>query len=93
MSEFSMGDAMKNFMQKSRLKNGLKTAQLEEVWAEVMGPMITRYTDKVQIINQKLFIRTSNGPLKSELQFQKLLIIERINEKMGAHTITDVVFN
>lgn len=93
MSEFSIGDAMKNFMQKSRLKNGLKTAQLEDVWAEVMGPVIAKYTDKVQIINQKLFIRTSNGPLKNELQFQKPLIIERINEKMGKNTVTEVVIN
>lgn len=93
MSEFSINDAMKNFMQKSRLKNGIKTAQLEDVWAEMMGPVIAKYTDKIQIINQKLFIRTSNGPLKNELQFQKLLIIERINEKMGPKTITDVIFN
>lgn len=93
MSEFSMNDAMKNFMQKSRLKNGLKTAQLEDVWAEVMGPVIARYTEKVQIINQKLFIRTNNAPLKNELQFQKALIIERINEKMGPSTVTEVVIN
>lgn len=93
MSEFSINDAMKNFMQKSRLKNGIKTAQLEDIWAEIMGAVIAKYTDKIQIINQKLFIRTSNGPLKNELQYQKLLIIERINEKMGPGTITEVVFN
>jgi len=93
MSEFSMGDAMKNFMQKSRLKNGLKSAAIEQVWQEIMGEVIAKYTNKLQIINQKLFITTSNGPLKNELMFQKQLIIERINEKMGPGTISEVVIN
>lgn len=93
MSEFSMNEAMKNFVQKSRLKNGLKSAAIEQVWQEIMGDVITKYTDKLQIINQKLFISTSNGPLKNELMFQKALIIERINEKLGAGTVTEVVIN
>jgi len=93
MPEFSINDAMKNFMQKSRLKNGLKSAAIEQVWQEIMGEVIAKYTSKLQIINQKLFITTSNGPLKNELMFQKGLIIERINEKMGAGTITEVVIN
>lgn len=93
MPEFSINDAMKNFMQKSRLKNGVKTAAIEQVWLEIMGEVIAKYTSKLQIINQKLFITTNNGPLKSELMFQKPLIIERINEKMGPDTITEVVIN
>lgn len=93
MSEFSLNDAMKNFMQKSRLKNGVKTAAIEQVWLEVMGPVIAKYTSKLQIINQKLFITTTNGPLKNELMFQRQLIIERINEKMGTGTISEVVIN
>ena len=93
MSELSMRDAMQQFLQKSRLKNGVKSAQLEDVWEEIMGKVIAKYTDKIQIINQKLFIRTSNAPLKNELHYQCAKIIERINEKMGDGTITEVVIN
>ncbi|AYD48077.1 MAG TPA: DUF721 domain-containing protein [Arachidicoccus soli] len=91
MPELSIGDAMKNFLQKSRLKNGVRTAQLEEVWKEMMGEVIAKYTDKLQILNQKLFIKTNNGALKNELLFQKLQIISLINEKMGEGTITEVI--
>ena len=93
MSEFSINDAMKNFVQKSRLKNGVRTAAIEQVWAEIMGEVIARYTSKLQIVGHKLFITTTNGPLKNELMYQKTLIVERINEKMGAGTIADVVIN
>jgi hypothetical protein len=91
MAEFKLGDALKQFVQNSKLKNGIRVAQIEEVWLELMGTTIAKYTDKIYIFDQKLFIETSVGPLKNELGFQKLQIIERVNEKMGEKIITDVI--
>lgn len=91
MATFKLGDALKQFVQGSRLKNGIQSAQIEAVWLEIMGITIAKYTDKIYIFNQKLFIETSVGPLKNELGFQKLQIIERVNEKMGAQTIMEVI--
>lgn len=91
MSEYSLGDAMKAFLDKSRLKSGIKALQIEQVWAEVMGKTIAKYTDKLEIVKQTLFIHTSVGPLKNELYYQKEKIIERVNEAMGEKVITTVV--
>ena len=91
MATFKIGDALKQFVQGSRLKNGIQSAQIEAVWLEIMGVTIAKYTDKIYIFNQKLFIETSVGPLKNELGFQKIQIIERVNEKMGAKTISEVI--
>jgi predicted nucleic acid-binding Zn ribbon protein len=91
MAEFKLGDALKQFVQNSKLKNGIRAAQIEEVWLELMGNTIAKYTDKIYIFDQKLFIETSVGPLKNELGFQKQQIIERVNEKMGENIITDVI--
>ena len=62
---------LKQFLNKSKLKDGIRAVQIESVWADVMGKTITRYTDKIEIINTTLFIRTSVGPLKQELVYQK----------------------
>ena len=91
MAVFKLGDALKQFVQNSKLKNGIRAAQIEEVWQELMGATIAKYTDKIYIFDQKLFIETSVGPLKDELGFQKQQIIERVNEKMGEKIITDVI--
>jgi hypothetical protein len=56
-----------------------------------MGKTISNYTDKIEIRNKTLFIYTAVAPLKNELVFQKDLIKERVNEVMGADTITEVV--
>lgn len=91
MSEFHIGDAIKGFLHKSRLKNGVRAIQIEEIWEQIMGKTIARYTDKIQIINQKLFIHTAVGPLKNELLFQKQQIISRVNEAFGETVISEVI--
>jgi len=91
MGTFKLGEALKNFVRGSKLKNGIRSAEIEEVWLELMGVTIAKYTDKIYIFNQKLFIQTSVGPLKNELGFQKIQIIERVNEKMGENTVTEVI--
>ena len=91
MAQLNIGDAMKQFIEKSKLKNGIRAVQIESVWEEVMGKTIAKYTDKIEVINQTLFIQTAVGPLKNELVYQKDKIIERINEAMGEKYILNVV--
>ncbi len=86
-----IGDALKGFIKKSHLKNGLRTVQIEEIWEKVMGKTIAKYTDKIQIIQHKLFIQTHIGPLKNELMYQKPQIIERVNEAFGETIIHEVI--
>lgn len=91
MAEISLQEAIQQFLQKSRLKSGIQAIRIEEVWEQLMGKTIAKYTEKIQIINGTLFISTTIAPLKNELLYQKLQIIERVNEAMGEFTIKEVV--
>ena len=50
-----------------------------------------RYTDKLQIIGDKLIITTSVGPLKNELIYQKEKIKQRVNEALKQKVVNDVI--
>lgn len=93
MSEFHIGDAIKGFVNKSQLRNGIRALQIEEIWEQLMGKTIAKYTDKIQIIQQKLFIHTAVGPLKNELLYQKQQIIDRVNEAFGETVINEVIIH
>lgn len=86
-----IGAALKDFINKSKLKSGLRAVQIENVWEELMGKTISHYTDKIEIINRTLIIYTSVGALKHELVYQKSKIIERINEAFNENIISDVI--
>ena len=91
MGEYNIGDALKNMISKSNLRNGIRAVQIEEVWENIMGKTIAKYTQKIKIVNQTLFITTNVGPLKNELIYQKPQIIQRINEAFGEKVISHVV--
>jgi predicted nucleic acid-binding Zn ribbon protein len=91
LAQYSLSQALQQFLKQSRLKGNIQALQIEEVWEELMGKTIARYTDSIQIVNQTLFISTSVAPLKNELLFQKEKIIQRVNEALGEKVIKDVV--
>jgi hypothetical protein len=91
MGEYSLGDAMKKFLEGNRIKGGIQALQIEDVWEEIMGKTVARYTDKLQIIGDKLIITTNVAPLKNELIYQKEKIKQRVNESLGQKVISEVI--
>lgn len=69
----------------------MQALQITDVWEEIMGKTVAKYTDSIQIANHTLFISTSVAPLKNELLYQKETIIKRVNEALGDNVIRDVV--
>ena len=91
MGQYSLGDAIRKFLDESRIKGGIQALQIEEVWEQIMGKTIARYTDKLQIIHDTLIVTTQVGPLKQELIYQKEKIIQRVNEALRQKVITKLV--
>jgi len=91
MAQYSLGDAIKQFLSGSRIKGEIQALQVEDVWEKVMGKTIARYTENLKVINRTLFITTSVAPLKTELLYQKEKIKLRVNEALGEKVIDTIV--
>jgi len=91
MGEYSLGDALKQFLKTSRLKGSMQALQIEEIWEQLMGKTIAKYTDKIHIHGNTLFISTTMAPLKQELLYQKETILKRVNEALGESVVKEVV--
>ncbi len=93
MGEYSISDAIQQFLNQSRIKGDIQALQIEEAWEQIMGKTIARYTDKLQIIGDKLIITTNVAPLKNELIYQKEKIRSRVNEAFGQKIINEVIIH
>ncbi|HWJ30192.1 MAG TPA: DUF721 domain-containing protein [Flavisolibacter sp.] len=91
MGTYKIGDAIKKFLQQSRLKGSIQALQVEDIWEEVMGKTVARYTENLKVINRTLFITTHVAPLKQELIYQKEKIKLRVNEALGEKVIDEIV--
>ena len=91
MGEYSIGDALDKFLEQSRLRGSIQALQIGDVWEDIMGKTIARYTEEIRIINDTLFITTHVAPLEQELIFQKEKIKLRVNEALGKKIIKEIV--
>jgi hypothetical protein len=91
MGEYSLGDALRKFLGQSQLKGSIQALQIEEVWEQIMGKTVARYTDKIRIHGKTLYIDTAIAPLRQELLYQKDTIVRRVNEALGEVVISEVV--
>jgi predicted nucleic acid-binding Zn ribbon protein len=91
MGEYSLGEALKEFLNSSKLKSSVQALRIEEVWEQIMGKTISKYTERIEIRGQTLFIHTSVAPLKQELGFQKERIIQLVNDALGEKLIREVI--
>jgi len=63
-----------------------------EVWEEAVGEALARKACPTKIQNGKLFVTVSSSVLMQELQFAKATLRERINKKLGASVVRDIMF-
>jgi hypothetical protein len=91
MGEFSLSEAVRQFLNQSKLKGSIQALQIEDAWEKIMGKTISKYTDKIEIRGSTLFISTTVAPLKQELSFQKAKILERVNEALGEQVVKEIV--
>lgn len=91
MGEYSLSEAIQSFLAKSRIKGSIQSFQIEEMWEEIMGKTIARYTESIKIFGDKLVIRTDVAPLRNELVYQKEKILARVNEALGENKIKEVI--
>ncbi|MBZ5856161.1 DUF721 domain-containing protein [Flavihumibacter profundi] len=91
MGEYSLSEAIQQFLKKSRLKGSVQALQITDVWEEIMGKTVAKYTESIKIYGDKLYVTTAVAPLKQELMFQKEKIVERVNEALGEKIIREVI--
>jgi len=90
MGEFSIKEAIQQFLNQSRIKGDIQAMQIEEVWEQIMGKTVARYTEKIQLFGDKLVITTNVAPLRQELMYQREKIIQRVNEAMGKKVVKEI---
>ena len=77
--------------------NGLETPLLQkrliDSWPEVAGPVVQRYTQRLNIYNQVLYVSLSNPDLRADLSMQRRQLVAKLNARVGSNIIIDIRFN
>jgi len=70
----------------------LKEYTIKKTWTECVGMAISKRAMPIRLIGTTLWCSVSSAPWMTELSFHKQSIIEKLNEALGAGSITDIVY-
>lgn len=73
------------------MKPRLMEVRIQDNWEQLMGKTIARYTQSIQLIDNKLIVTTTVAPLKQELTYSKDKIIKLVNEMLGESIVREVM--
>ena len=88
----SIGDILRQYLRQEGLETPLNETRMVAAWAEVMGPVVARYTGDVFVKNQMLYVRLKSPALKANLLMNREAIVRKLNGPAGAQVIQNIVF-
>ncbi len=86
-----LGEALKEFIDKNKLQNGINKVEAREAWANLMGNGVANYTTGVELRNGTLYVALSSSVLREELSHGKSKIINMLNEELGKDLIKKII--
>lgn len=84
-----LDDAIVDFLRESGLEKPVLEVQIEEVWPQVMGDVVTRLTRSVEVKDGVLLVRVNSAALKTQLFENRFELVRKLNEAVGAQVIKD----
>jgi len=90
-NEGSIGDVLKEFIEKNKLQAGMDKINVEEAWKSLMGNGVNSYTKEVVLKGTTLYVSLTSAVLREELSYGKQKIIKMINEELLKEVIKEVI--
>ena len=91
-NEQTLKEVISELLSAYKLDGKLKEVRLINSWETVLGNPVAKYTSKIYIQKQTLFVELTSAALKQELSYAKSKLIDLLNKESGQLVINDIVF-
>jgi predicted nucleic acid-binding Zn ribbon protein len=89
-SEYKINEAIAEFLDKYRLRDGYTGMQIATIWKETIGKNIARYTKQIELKDNKLTLYVTSPVVKKELLMLRSEIIAQLNKKIGKELVQEI---
>ncbi len=88
----ALKDVIYRFLRQEGLETPLNEHRAVKLWPEVAGPMIAKMTADVQLRNSTLYVKITRPALRQELMMNRTQLAQKLNQKVGAQVVQQIVF-
>ena len=88
-NSLSLNDALVACLRENGLEQPVLEVQVEEVWPQVMGEVVSGLTRSVEVKDGVLIVRVNSAALKAQLFENRFELVKKLNEAVGAPVLKD----
>lgn len=90
MRYVTLGQAIAEFARSRGLERRLREGDLFRLWPEIVGPRIARRAKLIRLRRGRLVIECSDAVWRTELQFLKPELLEKIQRIVGEGVVKEI---
>ncbi len=90
--EEELGQLVRQFLRAQGLETPLNEYRAVQLWPEVVGTAIARYTGQIFIKNNIMYIQIRSAALRENLAHQRTTLAQRINQHVGSQVVNEIRF-
>jgi predicted nucleic acid-binding Zn ribbon protein len=87
-----LGDVLGDVIKELGIERRLDEARVVEAWAELAGAHINARCESVWVNRGKLYVKIGSAAWRQELHLQRRDWCRRLNERLGADLVEEIVF-
>lgn len=87
----SLGDLLKDVVQRFRLQDELHKSRLPGYWAEIVGERVARLTEIRSFENGILRIHVHEAPWRNELMLRREELRSQLNARIGSEMVREII--
>ncbi|MBY0245174.1 MAG: DUF721 domain-containing protein [Sphingobacteriaceae bacterium] len=91
-NDVTLKQAIEKMLSVYKLKGKYDETGIVNLWPEVMGTAVANRTQQIYVHQKKLFVRVESSVIKNDLLIIRDAIIQKLNDKVGAKVIQEIVF-
>ena len=87
----TVGAAIKEWLRAQGLEDKVQEHSVPGYWPEVVGEAVARHAKVERIENGRLFVSVESASWRTEIMLRREDILARLNERLGAEIIKEIV--
>lgn len=87
----SIAEAIKDYIREMNIGGKLNETAVINSWEEIVGKAISSRTSKIYIRDKILYVHLNSSVVRNELLMLRSALKERINQKIGAEVVKEIV--
>jgi len=85
-----VGAVIAQFLREQGLEKPMLEHRLLQAWPSLMGPLVAKYTGKIEVKNGVLIVQITSAALRQELFIARHQLVDKLNQEMGVELINDI---